>query len=487
MKKDSEPQKSELPGSGDSGKLNSEGQTLGWLDVIIRDPDDDQEHLEIEEDVAKKKTLILFISHPLANVSTVSKKISRHLEILIIKDEKQFFNNVNRKIKFGRLTLQSMIAAMKTELSRKEADRILKDAKMTLNFKVEVYYNFVANRLPQRSNRVVLAREKLKGLVQDFHDIIHHYEEALKVKDTFVEADNGVQEVSEKLEAFDGKDNKTDDKQIEDPPAVSSLDRSSANATREVQSGGRVSVQERIEQIHIIKSDQKDFKTSTPCESRLSVSSNTSNDQVKQTSQVESMRQVKFSETKEDISEDREDVSILVDDQCWRNTNEESNDLAVSNVVEIKKNSDIDFEKFNQLSDVEVSASEKQEKSELYKTQMRLLECDKELPKEFEYLKDRSAKAFKAGVSWSENLEIMVKKRSRPQSKKSSRLQSKKSSRLQSKKRSRSQSRKRLRSRFRQRSQSRKRSRLRKRLKSRRKRCSQSRQWPQSRPRKRRK
>ena len=284
MDKDSEPQKSELPGSVDSGKLNSEGQTLGWLDVIIRDPDDDQEHLEIEEDVAKKKTLILFISHPLANVSTVSKKISRHLEILIIKDEKQFFNNVNRKIKFGRLTLQSMIAAMKTELSRKEADRILKDAKMTLNFKVEVYYNFVANRLPQRSNRVVLAREKLKGLVQDFHDIIHHYEEALKVKDTFVEADNGVQEVSEKLEAFDGKDNKTDDKQIEDPPAVSSLDRSSANATREVQSGGRVSVQERIEQIHIIKSDQKDFKTSTPCESRLSVSSNTSNDQVKQTS-----------------------------------------------------------------------------------------------------------------------------------------------------------------------------------------------------------
>ena len=254
-----------------------------------------------------------------------------------------------------------------------------------------------------------------------------------------------------------------------------------------MQSGGRVSVQERIEQIHIIKSDQKDFKTSTPCESRLSVSSNTSNDQVKQTSQVESMRQVKFSETKEDISEDREDVSIFVDDQCWRNTNEESNDLAVSNVVEIKKNSDIDFEKFNQLSDVEVSASEKQEKSELYKTQMRLLECDKELPKEFEYLKDRSAKAFKAGVSWSENLEIMVKKRSRPQSKKSSQLQSKKRSKLQSRKKSRSQSRKRLRSRFRQRSQSRKRSRLRKGLKSRRKRCSQSRQWPQSRPRKRRK
>ena len=479
MEKDSEPQKSELPGSGDSGKLSSEGQTLGWLDVIIRDPDDDQEHLEIEEDVAKKKTLILFISHPLANVSTVSKMISRHLEILVIKDEKQFFNNVNRKIKLGRLTLQSMIAAMKTELSRKEADRILKDAKMTLNFKVEVYYNFVANRLPQRSNRVVLAREKLKGLVQDFHDIIHHYEEALKVQDTFVEADNGVQEVSEKLEAFDGKDNKTDDKQIEDPPAVSSLDRSSANATREVQSGGRVSVQERIEQIHIIKSDQKDSKTSTPCESRLSVSYNTSNDQVKQTSQVESMRQVKFSETKEDISEDREDVSILVDDQCWRNTNKESNDLAVSNVVEIKKNSDIDFEKFNQLSDVEVSASEKQEKSELYKTQMRLLECDKELPKEFEYIKDRSAKAFNAGVSWSENLDIKVKKRSRSQSKKRSKLQSKK--------KSRSQSRKRLRSRFRQRSQSRKRSRLRKRLKSRRKRCSQSRQWPQSRPRKRRK
>ena len=479
MEKDSEPQKSELPGSVDSGKLSSEGQTLGWLDVIIRDPDDDQEHLEIEEDVAKKKTLILFISHPLANVSTVSKKISRHLEILFIKDEKQFFNNVNRKVKLGRLTLQSMIAAMKTELSRKEADRILKDAKMTLNFKVEVYYNFVANRLPQRSNRVVLAREKLKGLVQDFHDIIHHYEEALKVQDTFVEADNGVQEVSEKLEAFDGKDNKTDDKQIEDPPAVSSLDRSSANATREVQSGGRVSVQERIEQIHIIKSDQKDFKTSTPCDSRLPVSSNTSNDQVKQTSQVESMRQVKFSETKEDISEDREDVSILVDDQCWRNTNEESNDLAVSNVVEIKKNSDIDFEKFNQLSDVEVSASEKQEKSELYKTQMRLLECDKELPKEFEYLKDRSAKAFKAGVSWSENLDIKVKKRSRSQSKRRSKLQSKK--------KSRSQSRKRLRSRFRQKSQSRKRSRLRKRLKSRRKRCSQSRQWPQSRPRKRRK
>ena len=486
MDKDSEPQKSELPGSVDSGKLNSEGQTLGWLDVIIRDPDDDQEHLEIEEDVPKKRTLILFISHPLANVSTVSKMISRHLEILIIKDEKQFFNNVNRKIKLGRLTLQSMIAAMKTELSRKEADRILKDAKMTLNFKVEVYYNFVANRLPQKSNRIVIAREKLKGLVQDFYDIIHHYEEALKVQDTFVEADNGVQEVSEKLEAFDGKDNKTDDKQIEDPPAVSSLDRSSANATREVQSGGRVSVQERIEQIHIIKSDQKDFKTSTPCESRLSVSSNTSNDQVKQTSQVESMRQVKFSETKEDISEDREDVSIFVDDQCWRNTNEESNNLAVSNVVEIKKNSDIDFEKFNQLSDVEVSASEKQDKSELYKTQLRLLECDKELPKEFEYLKDRSAKAFKAGVSWSENLEIMVKKRSRPQSKKSSQLQSKKRSKLQSRKKSRSQSRKRLRSRFRQRSQSRKRSRLRKRLKSRRKRCSQSRQWPQSRPRKRR-
>ena len=487
MDKDSEPQKSKLPGSVDSGKLNSEGQTLGWLDVIIRDPDDDQEHLEIEEDVPKKRTLILFISHPLANVSTVSKMISRHLEILIIKDEKQFFNNVKRKIKLGRLTIQSMIAAMKTKLSRKEADRILKDAKMTLNFKVEVYYNFVANRLPQRSNRVVLAREKLKGLVQDFHDIIHHYEEALKVQDTFVEADNGVQEVSEKLEAFDGKDNKTDDKQIEDPPAVSSLDRSSANATREVQSGGRVSVQERIEQIHIIKSDQKDFKTSTPCESRLSVSSNTSNDQVKQTSQVESMRQVKFSETKEDISEDREDVSIFVDDQCWRNTYEESNDLAVSNVVEIKKNSDIDFEKFNQLSDVEVSASEKQEKSELYKTQMRLLECDKELPKEFEYLKDRSAKAFKAGVSWSENLEIMIKKRSRSQSKKSSRLQSEKRSKLQSRKKSRSQSRKRLRSRFRQRSQSRKRSRLRKRLKSRRKHCSQSRQWPQSRPRKRRK
>ena len=71
--------------------------------------------------------------------------------------------------------------------------------------------------------------------------------------------------------------------------------------------------------------------------------------------------------------------------------------------------SDIDFKKFNQLSDVEVSASEKQEKPELYKTQVRLLECDKELPKEFEYIKDRSAKAFNAGVSWSENLDIKVK------------------------------------------------------------------------------
>ena len=84
-------------------------------------------------------------------------------------------------MKLGRLTIQSMIDAMKRELSRKEADRILKDAKMTLNFKVEVYYNFVANRLPQRSNRVVLAREKLKGLVQDFHDIIHHYEAYISI------------------------------------------------------------------------------------------------------------------------------------------------------------------------------------------------------------------------------------------------------------------------------------------------------------------
>ena len=42
---DSEPQKSDLPGSVDSGKLSSVGQTIRWSDVRITDPDDDNWNL----------------------------------------------------------------------------------------------------------------------------------------------------------------------------------------------------------------------------------------------------------------------------------------------------------------------------------------------------------------------------------------------------------------------------------------------------------
>ena len=77
-KEDSEPQKSDLPGSVDSGKLNSAGQTLRWSDVKITDPDEDQELLEKEEDVVKKteiETFILlccfkFIARKLYNIGT---------------------------------------------------------------------------------------------------------------------------------------------------------------------------------------------------------------------------------------------------------------------------------------------------------------------------------------------------------------------------------------------------------------------------------
>ena len=61
-KKDSEPQKSDLPGSVDSGKLNSAGQTLRWSDVKITDPDDDQEQLVIKEDDVKNNQKSLDLS-----------------------------------------------------------------------------------------------------------------------------------------------------------------------------------------------------------------------------------------------------------------------------------------------------------------------------------------------------------------------------------------------------------------------------------------
>ena len=104
---DSEPQKSDLPGSVDSGKLSSVGQTIRWSDVRITDPDDDQEHLEKEEDVVKNSTKLLDISQQSieSNVSTVSSVTTEILENLYVQDEDQFFNKFNLMMKYGRSAL----------------------------------------------------------------------------------------------------------------------------------------------------------------------------------------------------------------------------------------------------------------------------------------------------------------------------------------------------------------------------------------------